>query len=289
MIAELVVHVLLDFLLQFRDVQLVRHLGLDGADALGNIEFLKNGLLFGGGQFQTTRDEIRELAAVIEIADQHADLFRHVLLVGQIAQSRIPESIHGSLPLWSVRVGGGVQNLHIGEHVWDRLGGGGELHALQHIDDEDGVVLAFLHLTQHLHRDADAIEVRHTRLFLRFAALREHSNGLVAPRAQHVVDQLLGRGAPNAQRQDHAWKEHAIANRQDGQVPGNEFLLGQIAGNFHRPGFGAPGFGVGDGFLGSVFHGVFLGGKWKKLRGDHPSRSHGSVQAAGAAARPSPA
>ena len=181
LIAELLVHILLDFLLQFRDVQLVRHLGLDGADAFGNIEFLENGLLFGGGQFQSTRDEIRELATVIEIAHQHADLFRHILLVGKIAQGRIPESIHGSFPLRSVRVGRGMQHLHIGQHVGDGLGGCSELHALQHIDDEDGVVLAFLDLTQHLHRDANAIEIRHARFVLGLAALREHADGLVAP------------------------------------------------------------------------------------------------------------
>ena len=181
-------NVLLQFLLDLRDLQLRGNVSLHRTQTFLHVEFLQDGLLLGKIDIEIRREKIDQLLRGLDAANDRARSFRRFR--SQIEQARggiaqIPEL---GFELLGLRRRNGIEQLHLGPHIWIGRNNFAQRKPAQPLHEHDDVVVRLPQKFENDRGRADFIQVLRRRIFLVRIALRDQPDDFAL--RQSFVEQL---------------------------------------------------------------------------------------------------
>src|SRR5678815_1532164 len=198
--------ILLQLLLNSRDLELGTDLVVNRSHPPRDIQFLEQLLLLRRVEIQAVRHEVRELAGVGEVHQDRAQFLRRTRREFEKLQRRFPQTFHRGFPFG---IANGrrdrLEHVDLGAQIRLRLHDAADAEALQGIDDQECGALGLPDELQNLAHRADAEEIFRSRLFGLDHPLPDHADHATLRRA--CLEQFGRVRAPDVYRRDRPGKD----------------------------------------------------------------------------------
>ena len=216
-VVELGLHLGLDPRPDRRHLELAReHLG-EAVQPLADVELLQQRLLLLRLDPQRAGYQVRQRRRVVQVGDGHLELLGEVRDVLDDAQERLLHVAHQRGQLGAL-----VEHVRRLDDARDEVGltgyEAGQAHARARLDEDPQRAVGHLEHSRDRAEHAVLVDLVGPGGVDFGLAARDHRQHAVA--AEHVIDELDRALLPDRQRRQRVREGDAVAQRQDGQLPG---------------------------------------------------------------------